>query len=638
MDKVFQTRLDPVTEEPTKELKRTPVIINYDVDGENFEKAPDEDDFELIEEIRKEPLPSSVPTADLPYMHMTHERARMDQYGISSLHDFYLPRASRALGKLWEIAEQVNEDRLRNMLLFWVDKAVWDMCVQNSYRPSGYSQVGQFINGIYYVPSYHTEISPRYNLINKLGRIVNPFTGFSERDKTGLVSTGSSSTLSLTSDSVDFIFTDPPFGENIYYADLNFLAESWYRIWTNSNSEAIVDQAKDKQLHEYQLMMEECFGEYYRVLKPGRWMTMVFHNSHNRVWHAIQEALQKAGFVVADVRTLDKKQGSYRQVTSDAAQQDLVISCYKPSKSLTETFELQAGEEDAAWEFVRNHLDQLPVFVGSDGQAETIAERLPYLLYDRMVAFHVQRGVTVPLSNAEFREGLKRRFAERDGMYFLPSQTAEYDRKRMEAQEMKQLTLVVKDEQSAIQWLRQTLNEEPQTRQDLHPQFIQEITGWDDHEEGLELRTLLEENFLKYDGAGEVPEQILGDLQREHSELRDLDPNDDRLQKKAEGRWYVPDPDKSKDVEQMRRKELLKTFDEYRASEIDTLKTFRSEAVRVGFEAAWQEGNYRAILEVSHKIKNDILEEDPKLLMYRDQAKMRIEDFDETDGLPLFEN
>ena len=78
--------------------------------------------------------------------------------------------------------------------------------------------------------------------------------------------------------------------------------------------------------------MTECFKEYYRVLKPGRWMTVEFHNSKNAVWNAIQEALQAAGFIFADVRTLDKKQGSFKQVTSaNATKQDKIISCYKPS-------------------------------------------------------------------------------------------------------------------------------------------------------------------------------------------------------------------------------------------------------------------------------------------------------------------
>jgi hypothetical protein len=94
-----------------------------------------------------------------------------------------------------------------------------------------------------------------------------------------------------------------------------------------------------------------------------------------------------------------------------------------------------------------------------------------------MVAFHVQRGVTLPLSVAEFYAGLAQRFPERDGMYFLPEQVAEYDRKRMRARDVLQLDLFVRDEASAIQWLRQELTRKPQTFQEIHPQFMREIGG-----------------------------------------------------------------------------------------------------------------------------------------------------------------
>src|SRR5690606_33453553 len=120
-----------------------------------------------------------------------------------------------------------------------------------------------------------------------------------------------------------------------------------------------------------------------------------------------------AGFVVADVRTMDKKQGSYRQVTSSAAKQDLVISAYKPNDGLEERFKLTAGTEGGVWDFVRSHLKQLPVFVAQNGKAEVIAERQSYMLYDRMVAFHVQRGVLVPMSATEFYAGLDQRFPKR---------------------------------------------------------------------------------------------------------------------------------------------------------------------------------------------------------------------------------
>jgi hypothetical protein len=342
------------------------------------------------------------------------------------------------------------------------------------------------------------------------------------------------------------------------------------------------------------------------------------------VWNVISEALQQAGFVIADVRTLDKKQKSFRQTTAaGAVKQDLVISAYKPSGSLTDRFKLISGTEDGVWDFVRMHMKQLPVFVSKDGQAEVIAERQNYLLFDRMVAFHVQRGVTVPLSAAEFYTGLVQRFSERDGMYFLPDQVPEYDKKRMTVREVLQLQLFVTDESSAIQWLKQQLTKKPQTFQEIHPQFLREIGGWQKNEEPLELSVLLEQNFLCHDGKGEMPSQSHSYLSSNFKELRNLPKDDTGLCNKGKDRWYIPDPNKASDLERLRERSLLKEFEEYRASSQKRLNVFRLEAVRAGFKKAWQERDYATIISVARKIAENVLQEDPKLLMWYDQALTR---------------
>src|SRR5690606_36139596 len=146
--------------------------------------------------------------------------------------------------------------------------------------------------------------------------------------------------------------------------------------------------------------------------------TVVFSNSSNAIWRAIQEAMGIAGFVVADVRTLDKKQGSYRQVTRSAVKQDLVISAYKPLVDPKGNGEILSVGEDSAWAFVREHLARVPVFVGLGGEAERVAERTAQVLLDRMIAFHVQRGLSLPIGSSDFFAGLGRRFPERDGMYY----------------------------------------------------------------------------------------------------------------------------------------------------------------------------------------------------------------------------
>jgi len=370
--------------------------------------------------------------------------------------------------------------------------------------------------------------------------------------------------------------------------------------------------------------MTKSFRQYYESLKPGRWMTVEFSNTKASVWNSIQSALSEAGFIVANVSALDKKQGSFKAVTTTTAvKQDLVISAYKPNGGFEERFEQEAQSEEGVWDFVRTHLGYLPVTKGSAGKLDFIPERDPRILYDQVIAYYVRKGYMVPISSGEFQLGLSQRFSERDGMYFLSDQVAEYDKKKLRVKELVQQSLFVSDESSAIAWLRQQLKQKPQTFQDLNPQFMQEISGWSKHEKPLELSTLLEENFLMYDGSGKVPEQIHTYLSTNWKDLRNLDKEDPKLVEKAKNRWYVPDPNKTGDLEKLREKSLLKEFEDYK-TEKKKLKLFRLEAVRAGFKKAWQERDYETIISIAEKIPTNVLEEDPKLLMWYDQSVTRV--------------
>ena len=621
LEKFFETLVDPASGKLWKRICVRPIIINYQIDGVRYEKQPDSTDLMVLARIRDLSWPREVPSTVFPIKEMYHG-SRLGPKGFAHVHHLFLPRAAHALATLWRRANQQDSFRLRNMLLFLVEQAVWNLTMLNRYRPTGYSQNSQWFNGVYYVPSQHSECSPWYVLGGKRERLAKAFDLSLSRSGDTVVRTGDCGILSIPNNSIEYVFTDPPFGENIYYADLNYLVESWHRVATRSEPEAIVDRAKKKDIVAYQRLMQDCLAEYHRVLKPGRWMTMVFHNSRNSVWNAIQEAMLGAGFVVADVRTLDKQQGSYRQVTSTAVKQDLVISAYKPNHGLEERFRLRAGTEDGAWDFVRTHMRQLPVFVLRSGRAETIAERQRYLLFDRMVAFHVQRGVTVPLSVIEFAQGLSERFAERDDMYFLPEQVAEYDRKRMTVKEVVQVDLFVRDEESAIRWLRQELTTKPRSFQDIHPHFMKEMAGWEKYEQVLELADLLAQNFVQYDGTGDVPSQIHSYLSTNFKGLRNLPKDAPQLRAKAKDRWYVPDSRKAGDLEEVRNRVLLREFEEYQATP-KSLRRFRSESIRAGFRKAWQERDYETIVKVGRKIPVTVLHEDSKLLMWFDQAVTR---------------
>lgn len=361
-------------------------------------------------------------------------------------------------------------------------------------------------------------------------------------------------------------------------------------------------------------------------------MSVEFSNTKASVWNNIQTAISESGFIVANVSALDKKQGSINAYISNiAVKQDLVISAYKPNGDLESRMASSGGTEDSVWDFVHTHLKYLPTLKIKDGQVEFVAERDPRIIFDRLVAWFVRHSFLVPLSSQEFQAGLSQRFAERDGMVFLPEQVSEYDKKRMQIAKAPQKEMFIADERSAIDWLSDFLKKKPSTYQEIHPEFIKQLgAGWKKHEAKPELTYLLESNFLCYNPKDkdvfEVPSQVHSYLSTNWQEFRNLEKSDPRLKAKATDRWYVPDPSKARDLEMVRDKALLKEFETYRSFAGRRLKTFRLEAMRTGFKTAWANKDYATIIAIAQKVPDEALQEDEKLLLWYDQALTRMEE------------
>jgi len=622
MERAWSTKYDSALKETIKQAKQVPVLINYtvpDIKG-RFEKRPDEIDLMLIDKIEKSEIPYWFPINNILKGDKTGEPLRL---GITYVHHYYTKRNLWVLAALIKKTSEIKSQSIGSFCRFLFQQWAVGFSKLNRYSPTHYSQNNRNLSGTLYVGSQISEVSPDYAFGKKLKRLVKAFSSHSYYS--GIIATQSADYFDLPACCFDYVFIDPPFGSNIMYSELNYLWESWFKIHTNNKPEAIENRTQQKGLNEYRQLMTLCFNEIYRILKPGRWMTVEFSNTKASVWNNIQTALTEAGFIVANVSALDKKQGSFNAVTNTTSvKQDLIISAYKPNGGFEERFLNEATTEEGVWDFIRTHLKYLPVIKRQGSELVPVAERDPRILFDQMVAYYVRKGYPVPISSQEFQIGLVQRFPERDGMHFLPDQAAEYDKKRMTVREVLQLQLFVSDEASAIQWLKQQLTRKPQAFQDINPLFMKEIGGWQKHEKALELFELLEQNFLRYDGKGEVPSQIHSYLSSNFKELRKLAKDDPVLKAKSKDRWYVPDPNKASDLEKLRERTLLREFEEYRESKQKRLKVFRLEAVRAGFKKAWQERDYATIIAVVRKIPDKILQEDPKLLMWYDQAVTRM--------------
>jgi len=588
VERVMDTVIDRALGRTIQQARQVPVLINYTVGKEHKEKVPDKDDLALIQKIENGEISYHFPIEKIPIGDKTTEPIRV---GITNVHHFY------ALRSLWVLAVIYFKTNDNPLFLGALISVLQGLSKLQRFRPNS-TFPNMILSGTLYVGSMIRE----WNVINWFdGKIRGLIRSLPNRKAikkgSSIIETQSSTKFDCTIESrVDYLFIDPPFGGNLMYSELNFLWEAWLRVYTNNQNEAIMNKEQRKGLNEYQSLMEACFTEFYRLLKPGRWMTVEFHNSQNSVWNAIQEGLMAAGFIVADVRTLDKQQNTFNQATASVAvKQDLIISAYRPQADFERKFALEGGSAAGAWDFVRQHLEQLPMpnLDSANGveMIEVQRERMPFLLYDRMVAYHFLRGLSIPLSSAEFYQGLSERWLVRDGMVFTSAQTSIYDRMSMKAGHKPQLSIFVTDETSAIQWLATELNAEsghgPQTYAEISPRFMQQLFQ-EKHEKLPELKQILEDNFL--------PDK--------------------------EMRWFVPDAENQEHLKKQREVSLLREFKGYLGGK-GRLELFRIEAVRSGFSKAWGEHDYDTIIRVAERLPEQVLLDEPQLKLYYDNALNR---------------
>lgn len=620
LSRTWIQKTDAATGLVVRQAKLAPVRISYSMGSRRHEKQPDLSDLALISKIEAT-IPSHwMPISELPDGFNT--RQPKESHGVTRLHHFYTARCARLLSNYRSKCKSSDD-------LFVLTRIAAQVTLRYrfTYQSGTWGAGGGPMSGTLYIPSLIKELNPLEQL-KQASSDQKKRIGQSLAFTPSITSASSSTSLRIIpNECLDYIFIDPPFGSNIMYSDLNLLWEGWLRVFTNNRHEAIENSVQKKGLDDYRQLMNRCFVEAFRILKPGRWMTVEFSNTQASVWNAIQTALQEAGFVVANVSALDKQKASFKATTTTTAvKQDLVISAYKPNGGLEARFVKSGGNEESVWDFVRTHLKYLPIVKVKENELDFIAERDPRIIFDRMVAWFIRHNFQVPMSTQEFQAGLTQRFVERDGMIFLADQVAEYDKRRLQVSIAPQMEMFVSDERSAIDWLTDFLKRRPSTYQEIHPEFISQLgAGWKKHERRPELAALLEDNFLQYDGHSDVPSQVHSYLSTNHKDLRGLDKGNPQLVAKAMERWYVPDPNKAQDLEKKREKALLKEFESYQSSTGRKLKEFRLEVLRAGFKAAWGARNYKTIIAIAQKIPDEALQEDEKLLLWYDQALTRTE-------------
>lgn len=328
--------VDGLTGKPSIRKKRVPAWIYGVTKGKNWDRPAHEEDLESVHTIEKEMQcmgdePKEIQWGEL-YRSGYH-------FGISYLHQFYTPRNYVVMRKLWNDTETYDpkvKDALRLLLLSYNASHCTLMTRVVAKKNAKDFVLTGAQSGVLYISKLPVE----KNIILGLERKAKPFyeaykllencTGdFHIRNK-------SSETLDEKDNTIDFVFTDPPFGDFIPYAEVNQINELWLDRTTERKEEIIISASQNKGIGEYQEMLSKAFLEIKRVLKDSSYAVVVFHAAKAQIWAAFEKSVSGSGLNVELTNILDKRQASFKQVVSDSSVQgDPLMLLSKKAKEVS---------------------------------------------------------------------------------------------------------------------------------------------------------------------------------------------------------------------------------------------------------------------------------------------------------------
>ncbi|MEX2154428.1 MAG: DNA methyltransferase [Gemmatimonadaceae bacterium] len=324
--------------------------------------------------------------------------AQLGDKGITDVSRFLSERNLVIFADLWHAVTSEAHASTRQLAMATLTSIFTTVSERQGYFGGGGGMSGNF-----YMPIVRMEKNPFEVLRRKLSRLAAAEEAKRDWAGSAIVSVQSATDLSAIPDSaIDFVYTDPPFGANIIYSEMNLALESWIGVRTDPSLEAVIDPSKQEGADRYEGLLREGFQEIFRVLKTDARAAVEFHNASADVWNVIQRVIAATGLVVERILLLDKGTTTILgDIRPGAAKHDLVILCRKGT-SAPDDGDAHPIEVDEVWRLVAERRREM-----GDGDARA---RQPEMLFDFVVAQCLLRGALVPLSANEFYDELKRRF------------------------------------------------------------------------------------------------------------------------------------------------------------------------------------------------------------------------------------
>ncbi|WP_206885684.1 DUF1156 domain-containing protein [Alicyclobacillus mali (ex Roth et al. 2021)] len=419
---------------------RTEKVVYYRPPNEADLAALEEAERRLMEHWDERDAKGLIPTEAIPEGHKTSEPRR---YGMTRWCDMFTPR--QLLGHLTLIEElnrlkpqilaELGEERGKAVvtyLQFAIDKGLdynskltrWEYTrgiVKGTFGRHDFSLKWTFGEMVFSGSSSGAAWA--------LGQVVDAYKGICRLLPDGVqsntcsdsehivVSCSSAAYLQVPDESVDLICTDPPYYNNVQYAELSDFFYVWQRRTlrdlypelfarpaTNKVDEAVANPARDGSdklaAQQYEKLMGEILLECRRVLRQDGVLALMFTHKSQRAWEALTRSLIESGWLITGSLPVESESGhSTHQKDKASAETSIFLTCRKrdtenQAPSVWSGFggtgvaaQIREAVREALKEFEPLRLNPVDEMVASYGRAlQVLSQNWPVLDGDEMVS------------------------------------------------------------------------------------------------------------------------------------------------------------------------------------------------------------------------------------------------------------
>ncbi|MBU0995360.1 MAG: hypothetical protein KJ737_22925 [Proteobacteria bacterium] len=344
-----------------------PVLVNYICEGrckpkraerryndldrkkrEYFQKY----DLGKIKEIEEKKIPHWYPND-----RMMHVESDTEPWGdewrpgrnFRTVAELFTKRNVWALASILKTASQIQKP-YNDILKSTVSSFLLNLSKLYKHREGGGGQP----TGNYYIPQINRENEAWSAFERKYKDTFEAHCQLPILIKCSEIIVSTDNAISFTdipSNSVDIVFTDPPYAGKYQYGELNFIWESWLQLDNHWHADEItINMTRGKTEVDWTDLMQKAMSECYRVLKPGRWLALCYHDTSEGTWSLIQDIMAEVGFLPdsgSDALYIDTGQKTYNQTQAEkVTKRDLIINFRKPKPGEVTADVAITGNED----------------------------------------------------------------------------------------------------------------------------------------------------------------------------------------------------------------------------------------------------------------------------------------------------